>query len=677
MPNILTTERIHLGVAELLAGTPDPTLGVGVVALVGSLYLRSTGETYQKVSAGDTGWSKFLASLAWHNVKDYGAAGDNITDDSAAIQAAIDACHSAGGGRVYFPIGKYFTSVAISLNGKRAVQLQGAGPNSVIRTSAGQSLVGDATTLECRVSELKLEGAGAVFTGSQNLGLFEVNVGNCTGPGIKLDGTFKFWVKDCTITASTYGVELTGAWTHGWVVNNLIFDCGASEFRISGVAATGAKGLSFASNILKHSAAGANPLAVDIIGNPASAIAQLSAVGNVLVGGGWNAQYFKHSVTRNNIITSGVYASSEATLTLTNMALSVASENIVSRALGAGAGVVLEVTGATQSRVAKNLIFQELAASDIALIDSSSQSSYGNNLLRNVHASGPSGVGYGVVVRGGATGTSDTLMEGNAISTAAGTYKALVKLEANAAGNVSDTLLTGTLGSGAQYIAEFAKTGAGTISGKLGFMANGANTTIGDYLETGVTLFPVIGMNASPFGAQLISGTGSPEGVVTSRIGSLYLNRSGGAGTSMYVKESGTAAVGWVPYLNTAPIYFGAANAGTVATALYLGPGFLETAAQATELAIPITKDGFLRNLRVRHGATAGVGAAVNTFTIMVNGVASTLTCVTANTGTNSAGSDITHTVAVVAGDVISLRLTKSVAVTSGQGPLTASLELT
>ena len=41
-------------------------------------------------------------------------------------------------------------------------------------------------------------------------------------------------------------------------------------------------------------------------------------------------------------------------------------------------------------------------------------------------------------------------------------------------------------------------------------------------------------------------GAGSPEGVVTAMIGSLFLNSTGGAGTSLYVKESGTGNTGWV-----------------------------------------------------------------------------------------------------------------------------------
>jgi hypothetical protein len=41
-------------------------------------------------------------------------------------------------------------------------------------------------------------------------------------------------------------------------------------------------------------------------------------------------------------------------------------------------------------------------------------------------------------------------------------------------------------------------------------------------------------------------GTGSPEGVVTADIGSLYLNASGGAATTLYVKTANNgSAVGW------------------------------------------------------------------------------------------------------------------------------------
>src|SRR5947207_4749409 len=43
------------------------------------------------------------------NVLDFGAVGDGTTDNTAAIAAAIDACHRRGGGRVLVPAGTYLT----------------------------------------------------------------------------------------------------------------------------------------------------------------------------------------------------------------------------------------------------------------------------------------------------------------------------------------------------------------------------------------------------------------------------------------------------------------------------------------------------------------------------------------------------------------------------------------
>ncbi len=48
-----------------------------------------------------------------------------------------------------------------------------------------------------------------------------------------------------------------------------------------------------------------------------------------------------------------------------------------------------------------------------------------------------------------------------------------------------------------------------------------------------------------PGGVTWTQGTGSPEGVVTAPIGSLYSNLSGGASTTLYVKTSGAGNTGW------------------------------------------------------------------------------------------------------------------------------------
>jgi len=46
-------------------------------------------------------------------------------------------------------------------------------------------------------------------------------------------------------------------------------------------------------------------------------------------------------------------------------------------------------------------------------------------------------------------------------------------------------------------------------------------------------------------GISVISGTGSPEGVVAAPMGSIYTSKTGGVGTTLYIKQSGSGKVGW------------------------------------------------------------------------------------------------------------------------------------
>lgn len=74
----------------------------------------------------------------------------------------------------------------------------------------------------------------------------------------------------------------------------------------------------------------------------------------------------------------------------------------------------------------------------------------------------------------------------------------------------------------------------------------GGNTT------SGKKLLKVAGRTMSDdfqigFGSRIHGGAGTPEGVVSAPLGSLYLRADGAAGTSLYVKQSGgTGNTGWV-----------------------------------------------------------------------------------------------------------------------------------
>lgn len=70
------------------------------------------------------------------SVADFGAVGDGVTDDTAAIQAAFD----AGSGVVFFPEGNYLISTAITVDGSRGgLDIYGAGLTKSRITCSGCS----------------------------------------------------------------------------------------------------------------------------------------------------------------------------------------------------------------------------------------------------------------------------------------------------------------------------------------------------------------------------------------------------------------------------------------------------------------------------------------------------------------------------------------------------------
>lgn len=89
----------------------------------------TTAGTYLRYNSAGTGLeaSGTAPTINTISVKDYGATGNGTTDDTTAVQAAINAVSALGGGNVYFPPGTYYLG-ALTLPDR--VVLKGASVSS-------------------------------------------------------------------------------------------------------------------------------------------------------------------------------------------------------------------------------------------------------------------------------------------------------------------------------------------------------------------------------------------------------------------------------------------------------------------------------------------------------------------------------------------------------------------
>lgn len=74
------------------------------------------------------------------NVKDYGAVGDGVANDTLEIQATIAACVAAGGGTVLFPLGTYIVSDELIVPSWLPVCFKGTGWGSIVKAAASAGL---------------------------------------------------------------------------------------------------------------------------------------------------------------------------------------------------------------------------------------------------------------------------------------------------------------------------------------------------------------------------------------------------------------------------------------------------------------------------------------------------------------------------------------------------------
>lgn len=190
------------------------------------------------------------------SVKNYGAVGDGVADDTAAIQAAITAA-VVNGASVYLPAGTYLISSTLSIPSDGSASfLSGVGgtfrgdgmQSSVIKAASG--LNADMLTVAAAswtVSDIGLvgnsgaqsAGRGIVFS-KQKWGVHRVFVNDTWGTGIYVSGASgqasDFYIYGCGVVDATNGYGLRLDATDTQLTNGFVAQSGLSNWKLESTA---------------------------------------------------------------------------------------------------------------------------------------------------------------------------------------------------------------------------------------------------------------------------------------------------------------------------------------------------------------------------------------------------------------------------------------------------------
>ena len=213
-------------------GLPGVTGGIGPALSVQGTYASGTtyslgqsvlysSKLYVSIVNGNIGnqpdthpsqWAVVTAPLqAVFNVKDFGAALDGTTDDTAAIHAARDAAVAVGGGDVLIPYTIFGCKTSTGAQMKASTRLMGgAGPSPLEYNGYGTVLIGTSSTPGVKLPNTGVSGerAGCSITNLSITGCQDGIVALNGGVGLHLEGVY--------INATRYGISVAGfvqSWT--------------------------------------------------------------------------------------------------------------------------------------------------------------------------------------------------------------------------------------------------------------------------------------------------------------------------------------------------------------------------------------------------------------------------------------------------------------------------------
>ena len=486
------------------------------------------------------------------NALDFGAVGDNSTPNQAALVAALASCKTKGI-PLYIPSGTYLHSGVLDVDG---VIMFGDGVTTILKSTSATDtairLIGNgpevrdifvtstATAVNANVNSCGV----AVYQASNfsvtnvtidkspylGIGVFASTVGRISGnyvygalkDGIHITNDLTTGSSYIDVTENVVGangddgiavVSYSGTTitTGVNIANNIIRDCVSRGINVAGGAL-----INIVNNIVINSTyAGINIIQDDAIGSLGSE--RITIDSNIVDNCGsaspnlYGALSFS-SITNGQpvariIISNNIISSSEKSAIFTYGA-EVFNLNFSNNILLSSGNCGFEFTGGYNFYVTNNQIIQTVSSAVVANSGVLGEIIIRSNYLKNI------GSDNATTVFLIAAATPD-----------------IVEISSNTHTNSLGYTITRFINVSADNSTIFNNQSTATYAN-------------GNIIPVPASFF------ASSFAfnntsIKWVYGSGSPEGVVTAAIGSLYSNTAGGSATTLYVKTSGTGNTGW------------------------------------------------------------------------------------------------------------------------------------
>jgi hypothetical protein len=567
-----------------LANTTDPAKGD---ALVGFRQSNAAGNLVNAI--GRTVHQKFQESVS---VKDFGAVGDGVTDDSVAFQAAMTFLASQDDASLYIPSGVYrLTTRASATFSAGSYSIYGDGASSII---VGDNAVG-ALRMVCTsrhvyttVTDLNFSpalpnsGTGFEYTAPEG-GVAQRNVfrmENCVFEPYDDADTTSSWFNVIVVTGvNRPSFNNIVAWRVGTDKPNailnidgcykpIITDCyfnGIATYGISNIRTDSNEGFLLSNTTINGADTGV------YISQPSR-----------------HPEIWIQDCHLNNVVTGVHVVNSKFMWLCRNLMYSQAADgaaytdyllddcnsvNIIDNVYRAGTALnrrhVNLINGSRFIKISENGLNANTVIAPY-YVDSTCQQV---DLYLPPYSGNYDFASYPAVLYEFDSSLNVFYHTPNEVATQnnAATQSVLMRLHKNSDSPADGDTLGNLLWSGndsagnkvsfAQIVADATTVATGAHDGDLLFYSvqnavAALQLRMGDGLSTGLaprgqnTLTAGGGTGSLFFGLGTVrgiyGGAGTPEGVVTASPGSMYLNQSGGGGTTLYIKESGTGNTGWV-----------------------------------------------------------------------------------------------------------------------------------